>query len=170
MIASDQWIDFAYFDREGFLIGQWLQSTRLDDFCLMHRRYYPHLIREFYGSLARGEDRWAAIVRGSMILVSDEMLSRVWETPHHGIIANGLGDKEVGFICILEKDDVQGISTLVSMETRLLHHIMAWILLLKTGQFDFIIEWELMLMVVIVQWIAINLLATWPADKGGNYQ
>lgn len=61
----------------------------------------------------------------------------------------------------MERDDVQGISVVVtnqlSMEIRLLHHVLAQILVLKTGCFDFITKRELMLMVVIIQWTVINM-------------
>lgn len=37
----------------------------------------------------------------------------------------------------------------LSVKMRLLHHIIAWILLLNARHFDFIPEWELMLVAIV---------------------
>lgn len=68
--------------------------------------YYPHLIREFYGSMAQGGEGWIAEVRGIQIPMFAKMISRVWEIPICGPIANSLGDWIIGFRCILKRDDV----------------------------------------------------------------
>lgn len=65
VIACGRWIDFGYFDRKGFSIGQWIWSVGCEGFCYIRERYYPHFISEFYGSLARGDGGWIAIIRGT---------------------------------------------------------------------------------------------------------
>ena len=65
--------------------------------------------------------------------------------------ATSISDREHAFRCILECEDVSGISTVaanqLSLEMRVLHHIIARILIPKSGRFDFITERELVLMV-----------------------
>lgn len=57
-IASGKRIDFEYFDQEGFSIGEWIRVVGCKSFCSMSERYYPHLIQEFYRSMAQGSDGW----------------------------------------------------------------------------------------------------------------
>lgn len=77
VIACKKWIDFAYFDCEGFFIGDWIRFTGCEGFFSMRERYYPYLINEFYGLLAKGGDEWVAIIRGISIPVGNELLSHV---------------------------------------------------------------------------------------------
>lgn len=79
----------------------------------MREQYYPHLIHEFYGSLAKG-DGWVAMVRGILILITNEMLARVWYIPLRGPIANCLSDKEADFRYILEREDVREIFVIIA--------------------------------------------------------
>ena len=69
----------------------------------MRERYFPHLISEFYGSLARGGSGWTTVVRGVSIQVSDTLLGQVWGIPYRRAISDALGDKEARFRCILER-------------------------------------------------------------------
>ena len=93
--------------------------------------------------------------------MTDELLSRVWEIPRRGVCVFSVDDREVAFRCILEREDVRGISVVtanqLSLEMRLLHHITARILLPKTGRFDFITERELMVMTSLIERRQINL-------------
>lgn len=41
-----------------------------------------------------------------MIIVSREVLSKVWEIPFYGPIVDSLGDRIDGFRCILEQEDI----------------------------------------------------------------
>lgn len=43
----------------------------------MREKYFSHLIHEFYGSLAKGGNRWAMTARGILILITDELLAQV---------------------------------------------------------------------------------------------
>lgn len=74
----------------------------------MRKRYYPHLIHEFYRSLAKG-DGWVAIVQGISIMVSDELLAHVWGISHYKPTIDCLSDKEASFGCILERENVRSI-------------------------------------------------------------
>jgi len=116
---------------------------------------------EFYGSLATDGIRWTAQVRGVEISITLRTISRVWEISLRGLATNCVGDRDAVFRCILEQEDVRGVSSIstsqLSMEMRVLHHIIALISLQKTGMFDFIIERELVVMVTLTQRTAINL-------------
>lgn len=78
-----------------------------------------------------------------------------------GMIADCLGDKEAKFRCTLEREDVRGISVVMvnqlSIEMRLFHHVIAWILAPRIGRSNFIIKRELMLLVVLIQGTTMNL-------------
>ena len=127
----------------------------------MSERLYPDLIREFYGSMATDGIGWSATVRGIEIPVTPEVISRIWRIPLLGTAATTISDRELAFRCILEREDVSGISTVsanqLSLEMRVLHHIIARILIPKSGRFDFITEHELVLMVSLSQRTPINL-------------
>lgn len=41
----------------------------------MRERYYPYLMKDFNGLLARGGDGWKSIVRGTHISILDKLLS-----------------------------------------------------------------------------------------------
>ena len=73
-IAYGRRIDFAYFDSLEFSIRQWLSLASCEFFCTLRERYYPHLIREFYGSLGHSGDWWQATVQGVTFTVSDVAL------------------------------------------------------------------------------------------------
>ena len=153
VIASGRRVNFIYFDANGFSIGQWIRLAGCESFCSMTDRYYPHLIREFYGSLARGADGWTATVRGVTFVLTPEVLGHIWRIPTLGATSDHLLDREAGIRCILERDDVRGVTTVsaiqLSVEMRLLHHIVARIFLPKTGRFDYITERELMFMTTL---------------------
>lgn len=105
-ILSSKRIDFDYFDREGFSIVEWIRTVGSESFCSMVEKYYPHLIREFYGSLAHRDNGWIAEVKGIQIPMNAEKISRAWEIPAHGRAANCMGNRTARFRCILERDDV----------------------------------------------------------------
>lgn len=62
---------------------------------------------------------------------------------------------------ILERSDVKGITELfanrLSVEMRLLHHILGRILFSKTGRFDFISERDIVIMYYLIQGVPLNL-------------
>lgn len=64
--------------------------------------------------MAQGVDGWIAEVGGFKISMIVDILGRVWEIPIRGMIADSLGDRAANFRCILEQDDVRGVSTMVA--------------------------------------------------------
>lgn len=94
--------------------------------------------------MTRGGNGWTAKVRGVLILVSGEMLSKVREIPFRGAIADSLGNRVDGFKYILEGEDVRGVFMVVtnqlSVKMWLLNHITTRILVPKIGRFDFITD------------------------------
>ena len=161
VIAGGRKVNFLYFDTHGFSLGQWIRAASCEDFCSMKERIYPILIQEFYGSLGRGSDGWAATVRGITFRVSDEILGSIWGIPCLGPTSDALTDREAGIRCILERDDIRGVTSVtavqLSVEMRLLHHIVARIFLPKTGRFDYITERELTVMVSLVRGLPLNI-------------
>ena len=97
-------VDFSFLDQQHFWIGEWIRHAGLASFCSLSERYYPGLMREFYGSLARGSDGWIAQVRGRDIPISAEILSRVWDIPMTGSVMDSLLDRVSGLRCIFESD------------------------------------------------------------------
>ena len=162
VISCGRRINFTYFDANGFSIGQWIRLAGCEDFCSLNDRYYPHLIHEFYGSLARGADGWIASVRGVTFVLTPEVLGHIWRIPTLGSTSDHLLDRESGIRCILERDDVRGVTTVsavqLSVEMRLLHHIIARIFLPKIGHFDYITERELMFMTTLARGLILNIL------------
>ena len=113
------------------------------------------MIREFYGSLSRGADGWTATVRGVTFVLTAEVLSQILQIPSSGAVLDVLADRDDGIRCILERDDIRGVTTVIavqlSVEMRLLQHVVARIFLSKTGRFDYITERELLIMTTLVR-------------------
>lgn len=97
----------------------------------------------------QGADSWTTVVRGVEIPMTVHMIGRAWDLPIREMTTNSFGDWMLGFICILEREDVRSISIMVAnqllVEMWLLNYITARILVSKTGQLDFITKWKLML-------------------------
>ena len=57
-------------------------------------------------------------------MLTAEMLGQIWGIPCLGPITDSLADKEAGISCILEREDVRGVTTVstiqLSIEMRLL--------------------------------------------------
>ena len=155
VISCGRRISFLYFDTHGFRLGDWIRGAGCEVFCSLSERYYPHLIREFYGSLGRGADGWTATVRGVTFILTTEVLSQILQIPSSGAVLDVLADRDDGIRCILERDDIRGVTTVtavqLSVEMRLLHHVVARIFLPKTGRFDYITERELLIMTSLVR-------------------
>ena len=94
-------------------------------------------------------------------ILTAEIFGQIWSIPSLGPISNHLLDREAGIRCILGRDDIRGVTTVsaiqLSVEMRLLHHIVARIFLPKTGRFDYITERELMLMTTLAQGLILNI-------------
>lgn len=54
VIAMGKKIDFNFFEKYGFPIGQWIDAMGWKNFCCLDLPMYPHLVKEFYGNLRRG--------------------------------------------------------------------------------------------------------------------
>lgn len=72
-----------------------------------------------------------------------------------------MGDKIDGSRYILEREDIHGVCMMVanqlSIDMQLLHQIITRILVSKTGQFDFIMEREVILMTILLRGIVVYL-------------
>ena len=81
--------------------------------------------------------------------------------PREGVQILRLEDRTEGLKCILEKEDVSGIDLVqanqLSVEIRLLHHIISRIIFPKTGRFDWVTERDVSLMYFLINGIKVNL-------------
>ena len=129
--------------------------------CSLDLPTYPNLVREFYGTLARGSYGFVSIVRGKKINVTTNIIGEVLNISTKGDAPTIHSDREVTLKLILGRDDVNPIDNVsasqLSVEMRLLHNIIERILFPKVGRFDFIFERDLILMHSIIEGIPINL-------------
>lgn len=72
-----------------------------------------------------------------------------------------LADRKTSLRCVLDREDIAGIGDLMantlSIDLRLLHHIIEWIFLPKIGRFDFVSKRGLVLMYYLIQVTSMSL-------------
>ena len=70
-------MDFNFSRNEGFIIGEKLKSLFLEILCILDVPTYPSLVREFYGTLARGSGGFTSRVRRIPMNITHTLLARV---------------------------------------------------------------------------------------------
>ena len=132
----------------------------MENFCTIDLPMYPHLVRDFYKNLRKGSREIVSSVKGIDFEITEERLDQIFGIPCDGIVHERLPDKQDGLKAIVGRDDVVGdmLAHTLSLEMRLLHHMIGGIFIPKLGQFDFISERELMVMYHIIRGIPLNLL------------
>ena len=96
-----------------------------------------------------GESRVESLVKGVHIVLDERRLGHLLEVPRSGICYLNLTDKVEALKCVLERDNANEIEQLVanqlSVEMRLLHSIVGYIIFFKIGGHDWVGKRELAL-------------------------
>ena len=158
-IAMERRLDFGFFKRYNFSIGTWIERMEWKSFCNMNIPMYPKLIKEFYENLKRGAVDIVSIVKEIQFEVSKKSLALIFGLSRDGIVSERLFDKKTGLRLIIGRDDIIGdvLAPTLSVEMRVLHHIIGEIFILKLGRYDFVSKKELCMMYHIIQSIPQNL-------------
>ena len=70
-------MDFNFLRNEGFVISEKLKSLSLETLCTLDVPIYPSLVREFYGTLARGPGGFTSRVRRIPMTITYTLLGRI---------------------------------------------------------------------------------------------
>ena len=114
---------------------------------------YPQLVKEFCANLRRRPSEIVSSVKGVQLELSMDRMAEIFSLPKHGTIPDKFADKKERSRLIVERDDVVGdvMANTLTLEMRVLHHMVCKIFIPKVGRFDFMSERELMVMFYAVQ-------------------
>lgn len=117
-------------------------------------------MREFYENLRRISRGITSSVKKIEITLTNMTLGQIIGVPFQDIMLERLAKRKTGKY-VLDRDDVDGIGNLIagtlSIDMRLLHHIIKRVFIPKTGWFDFVFERELALMYHLIHGTSMNL-------------
>ena len=160
-ITMGRRVDFNFFRKVGFSIGGKLKRLSLETLCTLDDPTYPSLISEFYGSLARGSGGFTYRIRGTLITITHILIGRVIQMSTEGITPSIHSDRKCTPKLILGRDEVNPLDVIsasqLSVQMGLLHSIISDILYSKIGRFNFLSEWDLIIMHYILEKITLNL-------------
>ena len=120
---------------------------------------YPTLVRTFYENLKVRDDCLESQVKGKRIILSEELLSSLFQMPHNGSKFLELEDKSQALEAIRGTYNSKGniVASSLSLEMRLLHNFISRIFILRSGRFDWVSERDLAFMEKVVKGDPINL-------------
>ena len=99
-------------------------------------------MRKFYGTLARGSNRFVNTIRGKELNIITNLIGEILDISTEEDAPTIHYEREVTHKLILGRDNVNPIENIptsqLSAEMRLLHNIIERILFSKVGRFDFI--------------------------------
>ena len=161
VITSGRKLDFSFLAQQHFQIGEWLKIQGWERFCSLDIPVYPRLVKSFFEHLKVRTSYVESTVNGIRIMLNESKISEILQMPREGVQVLRLEDRAEGLKCILEKEDVSGIDLVqanqLSVEIRLLHHIISRIIFPKTGRFDWVTERDVSLMYFLINGIKVNL-------------
>ncbi len=159
-VTTGRYVDFDYLSREGFTIGERLRVQGLEYFLTLDLPTYPELVREFYGTVHRGDGGIEGTVAGVPLFVTEDLIAHILHLPQVGVAPTHPEDRTEALTAILgyppqsPLDEVSASS--LPIEVRILLSILSRSIFPKTGRFDFVSERDLALMFYILQDTPIN--------------
>ena len=129
--------------------------------CNLDVPYFSALIKEFYNTLAIGENGLYAVIRKVTIKITEEILGHVLHMSISGLVDIGLEDKD-GIVKMIIGENAKYtngelLAKQLSVEMRLLHSFVTHILFPKIGRFDFISDRDLGIMKYINEQKSVNI-------------
>lgn len=122
--------------------------------CSLNISTYPNLVREFYENAEFREGAIVLIVKSICIPLDIERLGNILRVPTDGVDSDMLKDRKLGVQTILGREDVNEVEDVfanqLSLEMRLLHHMINRILFPKIESFDYVFEWDILVMYHII--------------------
>ena len=112
-------------------------------------------MKEFYNTLAIGENGLYAMVKRVSVKINEEILGRILHMSTNGMIPTGLEDKE-RIVSLIIGDNARYINgelltNQLTIEMRLLYNFVTHILFSKIDRFDFISDRDLAIMESIME-------------------
>ncbi|XP_038972044.1 uncharacterized protein LOC120104630 [Phoenix dactylifera] len=141
-------IDFDFLEAQGFTIGLKLKAMGWETLCSLDIPTYPNLVRHFYANLKTGIATIESVVKETPILLNPKTLGSLVNIPTSGSTEDFLENRVLGIQYLLGTENVSPLEQIsanrLSVENRLLHHIVSRILFSKTGRFDFVSERDIL--------------------------
>ena len=123
---------------------------------------YIDLVKKFYSNLFFSKGVLKYTIKGVQIILNTPRLGRLLQMPCEGSCLDELPKKEVGLRTIFERDDVEGFLKIeakdLSVEMRLLHHMVSRIFSSRGGRYDLMTGRDICLMHHVVLESPLNLL------------
>ena len=131
----------------------------MGEFLSLNLPTYPTLVRTFYENLKVKDDCLESQVKGKRIILSEELLSLLFQMPHNGSKFLELEDKSQALEAIRGTYNSKGniVASSLSLEMRLLHNFISRIFIPRSGRFDWVSERDLAFMEKVVKGDPINL-------------
>ena len=158
-VMSGRRILFNFLEEIELKLGDYIEDQGWVYFCSLNVPTYPTLVRRFYENLIIKDDCIESHVRGKKIVISEELLSSLFQMPHTGSKFLELEDKARALEAIRDTYNSKGniIASSLSLEMRLLHNFISRIFIPQSGRFDWVSERDLAFMEKIVSGELINL-------------
>ena len=161
VVTTGKKLDFNFLAQESFQIGDWLKAQGWEKFCSLDILTFPRLVKSFFEHLRIRPRHLESTVNGTKIIIDEAKISRILEMLMEGSYILRLENRLEGLKYILEKEDVSGIDLVqanqLTVELRLLHHIISRIVFPKTGRFDWVTERDISLMYFLINGVKVNL-------------
>ena len=123
--------------------------------CNLDVPYFSALIKEFYNTLVIKKNGLYAVVRKIVIRIIEDILGHVLQMSINGLVYISLEDKKGTARMIIgdhaKYTNGELLVNQLSAEMRLLHSFVTYILFLKIGRFDFILDRDLAIMRYIME-------------------
>lgn len=118
-------INFSFFENEGFSIENKIKESRVRIHLFIKSAHLSSLVWEFYGEVNIENGCLISTVKGKIITIMSKELGQILWMRYIGTKSNNLSDCRDALKCVLEKDDVEGISEIYGsqlyVEMKLLH-------------------------------------------------
>ena len=161
VITPDRQINFTFLLQEGFKIEELMKGMSWRLLCNLDAPCYLALIKEFYNTLAIGENGLYALVRKVTIRIIADILGHVLQMSTTGLINIDLESKEdtarmiIGDHAIYVNGEL--FANQLTAEMWLLHSFVTHILFFNMRRFNFISDRDLGNMKYILELESINM-------------
>ncbi len=128
-VSTGRYVNFDYLSRKGFTIGDRLRAQGLEFFCSLDLPTYPGLVREFYGTVSRGNGGIQGTVAGVPLFISEDFIAQILHLPQVGVSPTHPANRTEALTAILGSPPQSPIEKVfanqLSIEMRLLLSIIS---------------------------------------------
>ncbi|KAF1858889.1 hypothetical protein Lal_00043024 [Lupinus albus] len=171
-LAYVRYVDVSWLVEQGFQFPHELEVQGSNTFIELHGKLYPSLIREFYSNFIYKDGNYITMIRGKMIVLDEELFLAVGGLSSSGAPMGDCENEEwekfdaVNMYKSCLRDSISfilgGLTKVgaLTIESRLLHYVIAYILVQHNTNHAQPTTHDLKLMFAIREGILVN----WPAE------